>query len=360
MMSLVQLHTCRSGEMRLSPEAPKLARVSTQQPVPILLVGGFLGSGKTTLMRRLIMDAHARGLKIAVIVNEFGATDIDSNILRELEREAANEILTGIAGGCACCTGQDELHWTLLEIGQRTDESRPDIILMEASGVADPILLLDVTTATQLLPLVRPALLIGVVDAERYANLQPDVAPLLRRQVQMADVIVLNKIDLASSVQIEQTRHELAQLNSHARIEIAVQCEVDCGLLWHRALHATQGNDAPRVLDSAASSEPAPHTHFQTVLCPLPHPIERGGFEAALQNLPPNVWRAKGFVRLRGEGLYLLQYTGGGAQARYQLAPYHLPVSTQEPETSLVFIGAALDRNAILHSFRSSLLTMLY
>jgi G3E family GTPase len=99
--------------------------VSTQLPVPILLVGGFLGSGKTTLMRRLIVDAQQRGLKIAVIVNEFGATDIDSNILRELEREAANEILTGIAGGCACCTGQDELQWTLLEIGSAATNLAP-------------------------------------------------------------------------------------------------------------------------------------------------------------------------------------------------------------------------------------------
>jgi G3E family GTPase len=135
------------------------------------LVGGFLGSGKTTLMRRLIVDAQARELKIAVIVNEFGATDIDSNILRELERETANEILTGIAGGCACCTGQDELHWTLLEIGERLDHSRPDIILMEASGVADPSSCwVDVTTATQLLPLVRPTLRIGVVMWRRYGG----------------------------------------------------------------------------------------------------------------------------------------------------------------------------------------------
>jgi G3E family GTPase len=334
--------------------------VSTQLPVPILLVSGFLGSGKTTLMRRLIVDAHQRGLRIAVIVNEFGATDIDSNILRELEREAASEILTGIAGGCACCTGQDELHWTLQEIGGRSDESRPDIILMEASGVADPILLLDVATAVQLLSLVRPALLVGVVDVERYVNLQADVAPLLRRQVQMADVIILNKSDLVAQAQIEQTHSELAHLNSHARFESATHCEVGCDALWQRALQKTPGSDAQRVLESAVNGEPAPHTHFQTLICPLPHPVERATFEAVLQNLPSNVWRAKGFVHLRGEGLHLLQYTGGGVPGRYQLAPYHLPMSTQEPETSLVFIGAALDREAILQSFRGALLMMLY
>jgi G3E family GTPase len=130
-----------------------------------------------------------------------------------------------------------------------------------------------------------------------------------------------------------------------------------CGSVRYRE---TRGDDAQRVFEGEVGSEPAPHSHFQTVICPLPHPIERAGFEVALNNLPSNVWRAKGFVHLRSEGLHLLQYTGGGTQARYQLAPYHLPVSTQEPETSMVFHCAALDRNTIMQSFRSSLLTMLY
>jgi G3E family GTPase len=334
--------------------------VSTQLPVPILLVGGFLGSGKTTLMRRLIVDAQARELKIAVIVNEFGATDIDSNILRELERETANEILTGIAGGCACCTGQDELHWTLLEIGERSDETRPDIILMEASGVADPILLLDVATAAQLLPLVRPSLLVGVVDVERYGEMQADVAPLLRRQVQMADVILLNKIDLVSQAQIEASRNELAQLNSHARIEVTAHCEVDCGALWQRALCETQGDDAQRVLRVARqAAKPVPHTHFQTVICPLPHPMSALVLKRRCKACRRSVagQRVRAFTR-RGAALAAIH----GRRCTVSLSSRAVSSSGEYSGTGNVggFHCAALDRNTIMQSFRSSLLTMLY
>jgi G3E family GTPase len=353
--------------------------MSTRKPIPVVLVGGFLGAGKTTLMRRLIVDAHARRLKIAVIVNEFGAVDVDSNILRELEREAAGEILTGIAGGCACCSGQDDLHWTLLEIGQRQDETRPAVILIEASGVADPVLLLDVLTAAQLIPLLRPAAVVAVVDAERLLALPPEAAPLMRRQMQLADTLVLNKTDLVTPDALQKVRDELLQSNPQTRLVSAVQCEFDLAPLWQRALGS--GRDAPvagrdmRVLAGGVNaeaengsahdatpqhSEAAPHTHFQTVFCPLPHPVERALLEAALQELPVQVWRAKGFVQLRGEGLFLLQYTGGESRGRYQLAPFLLPPSTQEPETSLVFIGAALDREAIMKSFRGALLSMLF
>jgi G3E family GTPase len=189
--------------------------------IPVILVSGFLGAGKTTLMRRLILDAREKNIRIAVIVNEFGASDVDSNILRELEREAersgeaASEILSGIAGGCACCSGQAELHQTLLEIGERL-ENRPDVILMEASGLADPVLLLDVITAAQLLPLLEIGGMISVADASRMQYLQSHLAPLLRRQTQLADLVVLNKSDVAESGQVEAWRHAL--MSSRLRI----------------------------------------------------------------------------------------------------------------------------------------------
>jgi G3E family GTPase len=111
-----------------------------------------------------------------------------------------------------------------------------------------------------------------VVDVERYQEMQADVAPLLRRQVQMADVMILNKTDVVSQAQIEQTRDELVQLNSHARIEVTAHCEVNCGALWQHALLHTHGDSAPRVLGSDAGSEAVPHTHFQTVIfrCRIP------------------------------------------------------------------------------------------
>ncbi len=162
------------------------------QPIPVLLVSGFLGAGKTTLMRHLIMDAHARGLKISVIVNEFGQADIDSHILKEADAE----LIGSIAGGCACCSGQEEFLMALLGIGERKD-NRPDAILVEASGLADPVLMLDSITVARLLPLVRVGALVSVVDALRFNALSDEALPLFVRQLQLADWIIINKTDMA-------------------------------------------------------------------------------------------------------------------------------------------------------------------
>lgn len=134
--------------------------------LPVILVAGFLGAGKTTLMRRLIRDGHARGLKLCVVVNEFGAADVDGHILREADAE----LLASITGGCACCSGQDDFHDTILEIALRPQDQKPDVVLVEASGLADPSLMLEVLTSPELLPRVRVTKIICVADAARPAE----------------------------------------------------------------------------------------------------------------------------------------------------------------------------------------------
>ena len=78
-----------------------VAKLPFVNKLPIILVTGFLGAGKTTLMRRLIQDGHERGLKLCVVVNEFGMADVDGHILKEADAE----LLASITGGCACCSG---------------------------------------------------------------------------------------------------------------------------------------------------------------------------------------------------------------------------------------------------------------
>jgi G3E family GTPase len=323
--------------------------MSSQQLLPVLLVSGFLGSGKTTLMRRLILDAQARGLRVSVIVNEFGAADVDSHILREADAE----LIASIAGGCACCTGQDDLHQALLEIASRPPTERPDAILMEASGLADPILLLDVLTAAQLLKLLRPTALVSVVDSVRWNELASSLGPLLRRQIQLADWIVLNKTDLATPNQLTQIAERLTQLNDKAQLVRAEQAQFDLTPLWQQLQHqGTLQRPQSTLIDGEAATS-SRHADSHTVVCPLPHPVERARLEAALQGLGPEVWRAKGFVRLRGEsGLQLVQFTGSTSGGRYQIAPFYLTHGAMEPETSLVFLGAALDAAKLQQQFR--------
>lgn len=333
-----------------------MASISSESgPIPVILVSGFLGAGKTTLMRRLILSAHARGLRAAVVVNEFGAADIDSHILKA----GGAELMGSISGGCACCSGQEEMLFALLDIGQRRGSDRPDVILLEASGLADPILMLDSLCVAALLPLVRLGSLVSVVDHARFLLTRDEVAPLLIRQLQLADHIVLNKIDIAFRSEDRGTRvpeltAQLQEFSPRARIVPAKGCEFDLETIWARVL-----DDALRDADSAqvlVGASEAAHAHYQTVVCPVPHPIERARLESALRELGPEVWRAKGFVRLGGEaGVWLLQYTGG-ERGDFKMVPFDLPPGAKEPPTNLVFIGPALNRAALLREFGGHIL----
>ena len=329
--------------------------MNTLAAIPIVLVSGFLGAGKTTLMRRLIASAHGRGLKTCVIVNEFGVADVDGSILRE----AGSELLSSVAGGCACCSGQEEFLWTLLDVAERDGEARPDVILVECSGLADPLLMLDSITVARLLPLVRLGALLCVVDRSRFELARDEVLPLLMRQLQLADIVVLNKVDVAPEHQgaasTEEMAAQLQEIAPHARVETARQAEIDFELLWPRV----EAGQQPAASSGRSGIEPseAAHAHFRTLVCPLPHPVEAAWLRAELEKLGPEVWRAKGFVRLRGEqAVHLLQMTNSRTGPRVELRPFALfePGSSNEPATSLVFIGPSLDRALLLKAFGSS------
>lgn len=312
--------------------------------LPVILVTGFLGAGKTTLMRRLIQDGHERGLKLCVIVNEFGMADVDGHILKEADAE----LLASITGGCACCSGQDDFHDTVLEIALRPTDQKPDVIVVEASGMADPGLMLEVLTSPELLPRVQVSHIVCVADATRpaeYATRDFGVAALLKSQLQLADCIVLNKTDLAPPETQTALQTQFQKLNPDATIVSAVEAQFDYAPLW-------QTTHQLRTPNSELRTQTTPHA-AHTVFCPLPHPVERARLESALSALPSQVWRAKGFVRLRGEaGVQLVQYTGGGESVgRWRLAPFHLPFGMQEPATGLVFIGAGLDEAKLLKDF---------
>ena len=339
--------------------------------LPIILVAGFLGAGKTTLMRALISDAFARGIRIGVIVNEFGVADVDSNLLAEADAE----MLDSIAGGCACCSGQEEFIYALADAGMSYRDNavadRLDAVLVECSGVADPVTMLDAVTVAGLLPLVRIGALVTVVDALRLPQMREagELSLLMQRQIALADWLVLSKSDLAiktnrwkigvknGETTLQNSIGYLRERNAGARVERAIKGAFDFTDLWHDALHKNAGERAQTALEAA------PHAHYQTVNVPVPKAIERAQFEAQLKALPPQVWRAKGFVRLRENGdesLYVMQFVGGALgglsgeddEAQWEIAPFDWPADrAARPPLTLVFIGPQLDRAALERDF---------
>ena len=324
-----------------------------QSPLPVILISGFLGAGKTTLVRHLLTAAQKQSLKVALVVNEFGDVDVDSYLLENY----GAEFIASIAGGCACCGGQDDLMETLEEISSRPQSERPDVILIEASGAADPLALIDVITSPSLLTSVRLATMAAVADASRLDDLHGALGPILQSQLQLADPIIFNKIDLISG-NPQTAIATIKSFHADAQILPANQGNIDAESFWQNALATNHVSNDVAITGHVRSG--AGHAHFacQSVLCPLPHPVSKEKLEAALKQLPAQVMRVKGFVRLRGEStLHLLQYTASGTTSGhyrdYHFAPFYMMPGANEPLCALVILGSGLDETELQKYFSS-------
>ncbi|HEX8463670.1 MAG TPA: GTP-binding protein [Abditibacterium sp.] len=312
----------------------------------VALISGFLGAGKTTFVRHVIRDAAARGLKVGLVINEFGAADIDSILLRD----SGADLLGALAGGCACCSSQDEMIWTMLRLGRLPREEQPDVVLLEASGLADPLVMLDGLSVEVLRPLVRVASVVCLVDAPRLLELQTSeaqIAPLLKRQLALADLVVVSKIDVAFRGE-KATQQAVAETtiraeNPQARLEWARSGAISLDAFWKRVLEADFAYSAP---DAGA----AEHGQTQTLVVPMPKPMLRERVEALLRNLPPQVWRVKGFVRIVGENDLFLVQLSGGAERQLEISRFEADFN-RLPPAELVFIGPSLNESSLRRGF---------
>jgi len=273
------------------------------------LVAGTLGSGKTTLLRRLLQGDLGR---VAVIVNEFGEIGFDGQIL-----EGRHVRLVELPGGCVCCSLAGEFQAAVEELIER---AAPDLILVEATGVAEAdALVLDVE---ELLPQVRLEGVIVLVDADVCRRF-PRWGYAERSQIEVADLLLINKIDLVEPQDLETIRTRVRACNERAVLVETAHGRLDPNLI---DLRSRAGRPVPRPA-------PEPEHVFASFSWEGEGELERAGFERAVEAWPEAVYRAKGLVRMDG-GLWLFNYVAG----RWQLDP----VAAGRP--GLVWIGPDVDR----------------
>jgi G3E family GTPase len=205
--------------------------------IPVIVVTGFLGAGKTTLVRRFLETPEGHGT--AVIVNEFGAVGLDDALLRE---SADETVLLG--NGCICCATRSDLQVALRRlIADRDRGVIPHFarVLIETSGLADPGPILQTFATDRALGgEFYLEVVLTVVDAVTGAgNLER--APEARKQVILADRVVLSKTDIADAAAIEDLKQNLPRLNPHAPIEVAVNGALDPRHLLEAGTQLTNG-----------------------------------------------------------------------------------------------------------------------
>ncbi|MBM4257185.1 MAG: GTP-binding protein [Deltaproteobacteria bacterium] len=306
----------------------------SEQRVPVYLISGFLGAGKTTVLRGLLHYTKAQGLTAAVLMNEYGDVSIDGELL-----QGEGFGVTELSDGCICCTLSVDFVVTMQAVAAR----RPDVIYIETTGLANPLDLLEQLTSLSLLPVVRVAALIAVLDARGVVRQGTDLGYQVQQYTAMADLVVVNKTDLATEEQIASLVNEIYQRSAQAEIVLTKHGQLDFGKILTRSV-AHPASALPHVHTPV-------HNQVATFTYSCPRAFDPTRFEAFLQALPDDVWRLKGFLHVdTNPQQWLLQYDG----TYFTLDKVTLRPA---PLDHLVFIGQRLDQAALIAALADCLLS---
>ena len=256
--------------------------------IPLTVIGGYLGAGKTTLLNHILR--HNDDRRLAVIVNDFGSINIDAELIVSQDAETIS-----LANGCICCTLAGGFVMALHQLA-RLDQP-PEHIVIEASGVADPA---KVSQYGHMRGLRLDGVIV-VVDAELVRQKSHDryVGRTVVQQLQGADLLILNKVDLVTDEKRAAVRAWLHEQVPGARVIEAKQAQVPLPLL----LDVTaKGPDVLEVEDLTDHNDPHKHHHdleYETWSYTDDAPLDGDTFRTLVETLSEGVIRAKGVLHLR-------------------------------------------------------------
>jgi G3E family GTPase len=264
------------------------------QKIPVTLIGGYLGAGKTTLVNHLLRNAGGR--RLAVLVNEFGELPIDADLIAAREGN-----LISISGGCICCSFGSDLLTALIELKGRTDAI--DHLLIETSGVALPG---SIVQSLSLLPDLALDGVIVLADAETIEERARDryMSDTVLAQLAHADIILLNKIDLVSPEQLSNISRWLAETAPRARVVPALNTDVPLEIII--------GQHPRRRPDKDLTSPSRHHrtADYKTLNLEIDTPCDPERLAANFAGADAGLLRAKGFVR-RLDGAFVSVHVVG-------------------------------------------------
>lgn len=306
----------------------------------VTVLGGFLGAGKTTLLNAILRSRPGR---VAVIINDFGDVDVDGRLIERRDELAAE---VSLSAGCVCCNIREDLMGALH--GLASLDPAPDHILVETSGISDPLPVLETLASARAAGWLEVNALLVAVDALHFQGLRGRESRLAQRQLAAADFVVLTKVDLVEAEALDALHRELAARIRGVRIVrsrpdcVPVDLLLDPGDLGRGgAKGAVVPPDGEAGAGSASRHDHHAHAHphdFDTWTYRSTEPMSLWALRRLIKDLPAAVYRVKGFAHTTRDRTRPVVVQVAGRRADLALGD---PWGETVPTTELVFIGRA-------------------
>lgn len=252
--------------------------------VPIITIGGFLGAGKTTLVNRIL--GQATGQRIVVFVNDFGAINIDYDLIQTRDADRIS-----LKNGCVCCSLNDDLVEAVA--GFVKQPSPPDAIVIEASGIADPRALDSSLAMLEAAGLVRSDAKLYVLDAANFQDLAFEDAETIIDHAAVNDIVLLNKSDLVPPEARGKIHRLLSEAAPYAQLVDTVNCDIAIDMVFGAASTSSRAFAPPTGKRPSLQHD----RKYESWSCEIDGLLDRKKFEIFAMSLPGKCLRAKGILR---------------------------------------------------------------
>ncbi|NBV25258.1 MAG: GTP-binding protein [Proteobacteria bacterium] len=365
-----------------------MADTKKDTSIPVTVLTGFLGAGKTTLLKHLLTQPH--GYKCAIIINEFGEVGIDGQLVLNADEEVVE-----LNNGCLCCRVRGDLVKTLADLMQR--KKRFDYVLVETTGLADPSPIAHTFYLPQLQGKLRLDAIVTVADARHLEGVL-DKAPEALPQIAFADIVLLNKTDLATPADLDRVEQRIRRINPLAKIHRTHRSQVDMTKIFNthardlnapleipaeKPAHGEAGHDCDDHCEHGHDHD-HDHAHSHDHDCGHDHqhgehcdhedhghdhagrhddavrsfhilderPLDLKRTEAWLNELlakgGENIYRAKGILNIQGVPKRVIFQS---VQMMFDVEPERFWNANEKRGNQLVFIGKELDETGIRAGF---------